>query len=263
MKIKETIKKFNIIDWLIIIAIIVAVCFAFVYINQDDTKTESTSIDETTLSKIGAKYADYYLEGDIVKTDLKGYNATTGERININGIVKWEDDDSGARPKLLIENNGTEYLAAFYNDEKNADIYIEQLTLEKDDAKYNKTADITINSEHINTLNELTQGIPNNTDYEITTTISIDPKDSQTYQILRNKLIENHYRISIKPSNTAIQDKIEIIRGTEKDLQIGNDILGNINGETSNIIIRIYNYDNSTIKTLEDNYNVTNIKYIT
>ena len=256
------IKKFNIIDWIIIIGIILTVCFAFIYISQDDNNTESTSIDRATYSKIGQKYDEYYLEGDIVTTTINGHNATNGEKITLTGVVKWEDDDSGARPKLLVDTGQGQYYAAFYNDVKTVDIYMDQLTLEKNGTKYNNTADITINPEKINTLNEITKGIPENTSYEITTTIATDHKDSYIYQDLKNQLFANHYRISIKPTNLALQDKIDIVRATSEDIELGSQILGELNGYTEPIIIRIYNYDNKTLESISNNYNVTNIRYI-
>lgn len=263
MKIKKFLKKFNIIDWIIIIGIILAACFAFVYISHDDNNTESTSIDSTTYSKIGQKYSEYYLEGDIITTTIIGHNATNGEKVTITGRVIWEDDDSGARPKLLVDTGDAQYYAAFYNDVKTADIYIDQLTLEKNGSTYNNTVDITISPEQINTLSQLNDGIPENTSYEITTTIATDHQDSQTYQELKNQLYENHLRISIKPTNLAIQDKLEIIRATAEDLELGSNILGQINGYTEPIIIRIYNCNNETLETIMNNYNVTNINYVT
>ena len=262
MKIKQFLKKFNIIDWIIIIGIILAICFAFVYISHDDTNTESTSIEGTTYSKIGQKYAEYYLEGDIITTTIVGHNATNGEKITISGIVTWEDDDSGARPKLLVDTGNGEYYAAFYNDVRTVDVYIDQLTLEKNGTKYNNTVDITINPQQINKLDDLIQGIPENTTYELTTSIATDHHDSQIYQELKNQLFANHYRISIKPTNLAVQDKLEIIRATAEDLELGSQILGDLNGYTEPIIIRIYNCDNQTLETLSNYYNITNIRHV-
>ena len=142
------------------------------------------------------------------------------------------------------------------------DVYIDQLTLEKNGTKYNNTVDITINPQQINKLDDLIQGIPENTTYELTTSIATDHHDSQIYQELKNQLFANHYRISIKPTNLAVQDKLEIIRATAEDLELGSQILGDLNGYTEPIIIRIYNCDNQTLETLSNYYNITNIRHV-
>ena len=262
MKLPGFLKKLTIIDWIIILCIILAVCFAFIYIATDDNGTESTSIDSTTMSKVGQKYSEYYLEGDIITTTIEGYNASNGKNININGTVLWEDDDSGANTKLLIDSGGHKYLAAVYNDVKNADIYIDELTLEKNGSKYNNTVECTISPMNINTLNELITGIPNGTNYEISTTVASSTKDTQTYQEITNQLYENHCRICIKPENAALQDQIEIIRATGKEINIASNILNQLDGKTDSIKLRIYNCNNTTLENIESNYNVTNVGYI-
>jgi hypothetical protein len=262
MKLPKFLKKLTIIDWIIIICIILAICFAFIYVATDDNGTESTSIDPTTMSKVGQKYSEYYMEGDVVTTNIVGYNATNGKNLNIEGTVLWEDDDSGANTKILIESGGQHYLAASYNDVKEADIYIDQMTLEKTENKYNNTVELTINPLSIATLNELVQGIPNGTNYEITTTVSTNHEGSQIYQNLTNQLYANHERISIKPLSVSLQDQIEIVRATSKEINIGNDVLGQIDGQTGQIKLRIYNCDNNTLQTIKNNYNVTNVEYV-
>ena len=262
MKLPKFLKKFNIIDWLIIICIILAICFAFIYVATDDNGTESTSIDTTTMSKIGQKYSEYYMEGDIVNTTINGYNATSGKYITLTGSVLWEDDDSGAKTKLLIDSGGQHYLAASYDDVKNADIYIDKLTLDKTDQKYNNTVEVTISPMKVNTLSDLIKGIPNGTNYEISAEVGSTHKDSQVYQEITNQLYANHYRISIKPNNAAIQDQIEIEKATANEINIASNILGQIDGQSNLIKIRVYNCNNNTLQEIKNNYNVTNVEYV-
>lgn len=254
--------KITLIDILIIICIVGAIGFAIVHISTNDDGSSSTSFDSSTTNKLVEKYLNYYSEGSIITSKVVGTNASSGEKVTFNGTVKWADDDSGANVKVLIENNGEKVLAGLYKDVPNADIYIDKITLETNGTKYQNLKEITINSENISTLNDLISGIPNGTEYEISTKIAIDSNPSQTYQKLANELYKDK-RISIKVSTANPQDIINIVRANPKEINTGNNILGTINGQTDTITLRIYNCTDNQLQTIKNNYNVTNVENVT
>jgi hypothetical protein len=51
-----------------------------------------------------------------------------------------------------------------------------------------------------------------------------------------------------------------IKKATKENLNDANSILGNINGVTEDITIRIYDCQDSQIKEISKNFNVTNIR---
>ena len=77
---------------------------------------------------------------------------------------------------------------------------------------------------------------------------------------LTNSLYSHDKRISIKGSNAGIYNQLIITRATGDEINLADGILGNFNGATSPITIRIYDCSEQDLKTIENNYNVTNIK---
>ncbi|WP_299525709.1 adhesin [uncultured Methanobrevibacter sp.] len=258
---KGILNKLTIVDYIIILGVICAIAFAFIHITTDDSNdTKTSSYDSSTMNKIVENYLKLYREGNIIETSVSGYNATTGEKVELHGNISWIDDDKGSNVKVLINSNGTQYLAGLYKDIPYADIYIDSISLESDGNKYKNLTEVTINPKNITSLNELISGIKNSTNYEITTTLSVDELSTLDYQELSNSLYSHDKRISIKGSNTGLYNQLIITRATSEELNLANGILGTFDGSTSPITIRIYNCTGEDLQTIENNYNVTNIK---
>ena len=84
--------------------------------------------------------------------------------------------------------------------------------------------------------------------------------ESNKLQEITNILFKNDERISFKGSNSGLTDQINIVRATNDDVTQVNPILGNFNGITNEITIRIYNCSDYDIENIKNNYNVTNIQ---
>ena len=132
-------KKFTIIDYIIIILVICAVIFAFIHITSDDSSDlQKTAFDESTVNKIPDTYLKYYKEGYIVNATLEGFNSTNGQEVSLSGNVIWEDDNGGGDVKLLIESQNETYSAGLYRYNPHVDIYIDHIILESNGEKYKK-----------------------------------------------------------------------------------------------------------------------------
>ena len=147
-----------------------------------------------------------------------------------------------------------------YNQVPNADIYIKSMTLEVNGDKYSNLTEIKTTPKNITSVNDLVSGISNNTTYEITTTVSIHSLESSKLQEITNILFKNDERISFKGSNSGLTDQINIVRATNDEITQVTPILGNFNGITNEITIRIYNCSDYDIDNIKNNYNVTNIQ---
>lgn len=253
--------KFTLIDYAIIILVICAVVFAFVHItSHDEATSESTSYDSSTLNKIVEKYLTYYRQGYIVNTTVHGHDANTGEEVTLAGNILWMDDDRGSNVKALVSSNGSQYLVGLYNHVPNADVYIDSMTLEMNGGKYTNLTEIKANPKNISSINDLISDIGNDTDYELTTTITVDSFESNEIQKAINTLFQNDGRISVKASNTGLTDQINIVRGTGTELSQISDIIGDFNGITSKITIRVYNCSDDDINSIKSNFDVVNIQ---
>ena len=254
-------KRFTLVDYAIIILVICAVVFAFVHItSDDDSASESTSYDSSTLNKIVEKYLTYYRQGFIVDTTIHGFNSSDGKPVTLAGNIQWMDDDRGSNVKGLINCNGSSYIVGLYNHVPNADIYIDSMTLEMNGEKYSNLTEIKANPKNITSIEDLVSGIPENSTYEITTTVSLDKLETITFQQITNLLYQNSERISLKASNTGYTDQINLVRATDTEISQASPILGNFNGITSEITIRIYNCSDSDINTIKNNFDVNNIQ---
>jgi len=264
---KSILKKITIIDALIIICIIGAVVFAFMYTGGSEDKSESFSFDSSSMNKFAEKYLSFYQDGKVIKTHVRGYNATTGEYQELYGTIIWVDDDYGANVQVLIDVDGDQnskpILARLYKDQKPADIYIEHITIEISGEKYKNVTEIEVAPKNITTLTELTNAIGNETNYTITTKIAIDEKDSKTYQSLYNKMFLNGRKESVTSTAENIYDQVKLIMASPREINMASTIFGTINGETGLITIRIYNSTTEDIKTIENNFNVLNIRKVT
>ncbi|MCL2156480.1 MAG: adhesin [Methanobrevibacter sp.] len=263
IKLKEILKRFTWVDVIIILCVVGAVVFAFSQIGGNEEKTQSISFDSSTMNKFYEKYLSFYREGKVVKTHIGGYNSSSGEYQELYGTVLWVDDYKGTNVKVVIDVDGKLVLAGLLKDVKNADIYIEHITLETNGEKYNNVTEIQIKPKNITNLNDILTNIPNETNYTISTTIAITLKDSQTLQNLANALEINGKRESIRPPSESISDQLMIIMAQKNELNLASDILGTIDGQTGVITIRIYNTTDKDIQVFKNSFDVINIRKVT
>ncbi|MDO5848408.1 MAG: adhesin [Methanobrevibacter sp.] len=252
--------KFTFIDYLIIIIVIVAILFAFMHITSDNqNETESSSYDSSTLNKIVEKYLGYYNKGEIVHTTVDGTNSKNNEHISVKGEIIWMDDERGNYVKALVKSGNETYLCGLYKDIPAADIYIEKMSLEVDGSKYSNLTEFTIKAKNISSTMDLNKGLENYSNYEISTGIAVDNLDSLKFQQLNNVEFENG-RVPFKLTDIGIFQKLMVVRASPDDITTADNILGNINGETENIFLRVYNCTANEQKFIEDNFDVVNVK---
>ena len=253
--------KFTLIDYIIIILVVCAIAFAFIHITTDDSSDlKKTAFDESTVNKIPDTYLKYYKDGFIVKANVEGFNSSNGNKTTLNGTVVWEDDNGGNGVRLLIDSNNETYLAGLYRNVPNADIYIDHISLESNGEKYKNLCEIKANPMEISSLKDFTSKISADADYEITTGVSVDSMNTKDAQKISNQLSNNGKRESIKASNNDNDDYIFIKKATKENLNDADAILGNINGLTDDITIRVYDCSDSQIKEISKNFDVTNIR---
>lgn len=248
--------KFTLIDYIIIILVICAVIFAFIHITSDDTSTiQKTAFDSSTANKIIDTYSNYYKDGYIVKATLNGFNSTNGKEVTINGTVKWIDD--GTIPKILVQSENGTYLTGLYKNVKNADIYMDKISLESDGNKYQNLKEFTIKPQQITSLNDLVKDL-NGSDFEISTIISLDSVDSTKIQEIENKIESHNKRLSIKSNDN--NNQLILTQSDKQNIEDGNSVLGSFNGITDEITIRIYNCSDDQLNAVKENYDVVNIR---
>lgn len=253
-------KKFNIIDYLIIILVICAIAFAFIHITSDDSANiQKTAFESSTINKMSSTYSDYYKEGYIVKSTLKGLNSSNNAEVTVNGTVKWIGNDNVGNLKVLIDADNTTYLAGLYKDVQDADVYIDTITLETDGSKYDNLVEFAINPEKITSLNDLCKNLTGS-DCEISTIVSLDSVDAIKLQEVCNIISSKDKKFSIKSLITSSNNQIEVDKASVQNINDANSILGNINGVTDKITIRVYNCSDSQLEQIKNSYNVTNIK---
>lgn len=250
--------KFTLIDYLIIILVICAVIFAFIHITTDDSSDiKKTAFDASTMNKLPETYLNYYKDGYIVKSNVKGSNSTNGEAVSLNGTVKWVDE--GSSVKVLIESDNGTYLAGLYKNVPEADIYVDSISLETDGSVYDNLTEVKVKSQNITSLNDLRKNLTND-HYDISTTVALDSLDSEKIQELENALAEHSKRFAIKTTTSEYDNQLIITKADKQTLDDGNSILGNVNGMTSEIFIRIYNCSDKDIENIKNNYDVINIR---
>lgn len=253
-------KKFTIVDYIIIIIVIVAILFAFIHITSDDTSNiQKTAYDISTINKISENYLTYYKNGNIVKTTINGYNASNGEEISLNGTIRWIGDNGGSDVSIIVEANNQSYLVGLYKNIPNADIYIDAITLESDGSVYKNLTEFKINPKKITSLKDLTSGISKNTDYEITTNIASESVDSVKIQEITNKQNEHGKRLGIKYSKN-LNNQLIIEKANNQNIIDGDSVLGNFNGITDEITIRVYNCSDDQLNSIKNNYDIVNIR---
>lgn len=253
--------KFTLIDYIIIILVVCAIAFAFIHITTDDSSDlQKTAFDESTVNKIPDTYLKYYKDGFVVKATVEGFNSTNGNRTTLNGTVIWEDDNGGNGVKLLIESEGKTYLVGLYRTVPNADIYIDHISLESNGEKYKNLCEIKVKPEEISSIKDLTSKIPNGTDYELTTELSLDNLNTKEVQEITNKLNSKDKRASIKTTTADIDKQLIIEQATKQNLNDADSVLGTLNGVTDEITIRIYDSSDSQINEITKNFDVINVR---
>ena len=250
--------KFTLVDYIIIILVICAVVFAFIHITTDDSSNiQKTAFDSSTLNKLPETYLNYYKDGHIVKATVEGFNSTNGEKITLNGTVKWVDEGSIVR--VLIESNNNKYLAGLYKNVPNADIYINKISIETDGSVYDNLTEFTVNGKNITSLNDLRKNISCD-NYEISTTIGTNSIDAGKMQELENILSIHSKRLAIKTATTEYNYQLAVTKADKQTLDDGSRILGNVNGVSEQIFIRIYNCTDKDVQNIKNSYDVTNIR---
>lgn len=254
------IPKFTLVDYIIIILVVCAVIFAFIHITTDDSNhLEKTAFDSSTINKIPDTYFSNYKEGNIIWASVEGFNATNGEETSLNGTIKWMDDNGGSNVKLLLESDNQTYLLGIYKNAPEADIYIDKISLESNGTAYDNLVEVKLKPKNLTSLNELVSQIPKNTDYELSTTITMDSLDHMKTQEIANKINGQDKRLSIEASN-EFDNEIILTRANDANIKTGDSVLGNFNGLSDEITIRIYNCSDSQLNAIENSYEVVNIQ---
>ena len=158
----------------------------------------------------------------------------------MNGIIKWIGDNGGSDVSIIVEPNNYSYLAGLYKNIPNADIYINTITLESNGEVYKNLTEFTIKPKEISSLKDLTSGISNNTDYEITTNIVSESIDNIKIQKIINKQNNHGKRLGIKYSKN-LNNQLILEKANNQNIIDGDSVLGNFNGTTDDIKIKIYN----------------------
>ncbi len=253
-------KKFTIIDYIIIILVICAVIFAFIHITTDDSSDlQKTAFDESTVNKIPDTYLKYYKDGFIVNATVDGFNSTNGEQVTLSGNVIWMDDEGNANVKLLIQSNNSNYTAGLYRYNPQSDIYIDHISLETNGEKYKNLTELTLKPKDISSLNDLISKIDGDANFEISTVVSLDSINAQKMQEIANVLAESG-RPSIKVSGQDMDNQLIITKATSQNIKDADSILGNVHGVTDKITIRVYNSTEKQIDSIKDNFEVINIR---
>lgn len=256
---KKFLNKFTIIDIIIIICIIGAIGFAVYHMTIDTDNGTSVSFDTSTANKLVETYLNFYKDGNIITSQVTGTNASSGENITLNGTVVWVGDTLNG-VEVIINSNGKDYVAGLYRSTPAADIYIDQISLETSGEKYQNVKEITISPREITKISDLYSKIPKNIKYELSTQVATLKIDSPTCQKLLNKL-NDIKRPTLTPSNDQL-NSLKIFKSDEITLKEASTILGPINGQTNNIIIRVYNCTDNDLNIIKNNYEVININTI-
>lgn len=250
--------KFTLIDYIIIILVIITIAFAFIHITIDDSSDlQKTAFDESTINKIPDTYIKYYKDGFIVNATVEGFNSTTGERTTLNGNVIWEDDNGGSNVKLLIKSNNGTYLIGSYRYYPYCDVYMDHLSIESNGEKYKNLCEITLEPKKISSLNDLISKISNDTNCEISTSVFIDELSAKKVPEINNLILKHEKRPSFE---TPIEGQIVINKATKQNINDADSVLGDIDGITDKITIRIYDSTDEQINNIKQNYDVINVK---
>lgn len=190
-KLRSIISQFTIIDIVILVFIIGALLFSiYTIVSNDDGDVETYIFDSQTINDLPDKYSILYHKGEIVKAEIKGYNQE-GKDISANGTVIWVDVYRGENIKVeILPDNSNKPIMAVY-DADDADIYIEEIILKGTGTKYKNVVDIKIKHQSVSTLENFVSGIPNGTNYTISTRISVNNVNNNLFQNLSNIMYDD------------------------------------------------------------------------
>ena len=160
---------------------------------------------------------------------------------------------------FLIESNNSTYLAGLYKSVPEADIYIDKISLETDGSTYPNLVEIKANPENITSINDLNKNI-SNCDFEMSTTISLNQFDIVKLQEIQNIINSNDKRVAIKAPNVGVCNSLILENANKETLDISDSVLGNINGLSEEITIRVYNCSDSQLEQIKSSYDVANIR---
>ncbi len=162
----------------------------------------------------------------------------------------------------ILSNNSNKPIMAAY-DADNADIYIKEITLKSTGDKYKNVVDIKIKHQSVSTLKNLVSGIPNGTNYTISTRISVNNVNNNVFQNLSNIMYDDLKKESIRPTFKNSYLQLALVMADDSDIRLASKILGNINGESDTINIRIYNANQEQINAIENSYDVLSVNRVT
>ncbi|MBM4240599.1 MAG: hypothetical protein FJ150_02855 [Euryarchaeota archaeon] len=248
---KKFFAKFTIIDVVIILILIFTVVFGFIKTSDIQSNIQKFTFDSLEMDKVYGKYQDLYGQGKVVNSKIIGYNSLSGKKGDVYGKVLWCSEKD-----ILLDVNGTKILASRYNN-KYADFYIESVTLEVVGTEKN-AVDIVFEPKDINRMGDLLLDIPGIAEYKVDTKISIQPKEGFFFQRLSNELYEKEKHVSITPLGTN-NNIINVTEATVNDIKLADEILGDINGKTDFITIRIYNIDDNMLELIKKKYKIKKI----
>jgi len=235
--------KFTYLDLVIILIVISAVVLAFYKTYDDDSNVQKFTFDSLEMEKANNKFQDLNGAGKIVYSRLRGYNSINGEKQTIYGRVLWSDDS-----EMLLDVNGKKILASNYQN-RYADFYFESITLEVVGVEKN-SVDIVLKPINVTSIDNLIIDIPE--EYKIYASVSMSPREETMIQNVTNELYEkeNYAPISTSENN----DMLNITWANDSDLRIIDQALGEVNGVSGFITIRIFNVSNATIENLKNQY---------
>ncbi|NLU03864.1 MAG: hypothetical protein GXW97_02770 [Methanothermobacter sp.] len=244
--------RLTIIDILIILFLASLVLYGFFKTSDIDSNIQSFTFDSSEMTKVQIKYNDLYSKGKIINSKIHGFNSLKQKREEIYGEVIWVGTVNG-KVEVLLDVNGKKVLAGGYDD-KFADYYIDSITLEAAGSK--NATDIIIEPLKINRMSDLILDIPG-LKYELTTNIPISDVDASRFQELTKELYsrERYVPITLNSPNS----RIEVFQATPEALKVSDEVLGDLNGQTDFITIRVYNANEEIIEKIKSKYSVIKV----
>lgn len=242
--------RFTIIDIAIVLLLISGLLYGFLKTSDFESNIQKFTFDASEMSKVYQKYNELYGQGKIINSKITGYNSLTRKREEIYGRVLWLGNTD-----VLLNSDGKKILVSGYQN-KYADYYMESITLEVTGTEKN-AVDVVFEPLNIRKMSDLLIDIPEIKDYKITTKITIKNKDVVAFQQLSNELYNKEKHVSIIIN--VPYDRIEISQATDKEIKIADRILGEIDGQTEFITIRIYNADDEIIEKIKNKYRVNKV----
>ena len=245
---RKILGKFTYLDLIIIIIVISAVVLAFYKTSDSQSNIQKFTFDSLEMEKVNNKFQDLKGAGKIVYSRLTGYNSINGKKETIYGQVLWSDDK-----EMLLNVNGSRLLASNYKN-RYADFYFESISLEVVGVE-NNAVDIILEPVNVTSVNDLILNIPEK--YQIYASLSITPQNEILIQQLTNELYEKENYAPIATSEN--NEMLNITWANSNDLKIIDQVLGDINGVSGYITIRIFNVSNDTIESLKNEYKIKKI----